>query len=145
MPIEVSSRWGMATPGAIGVVILKGWARVEAAVVRFTTRAANALPVEIWRNDSRAPRKIPRLTDIVPRKAWQQLACSSPRRVERTIFRGALHGCDPSVISSPHRNAMAEAEGTSPAAGADGEVKQAGAAAGKANSNQGWSLAINGR
>jgi len=26
VPIEVSSRLGVATPGAIGVVILKGWA-----------------------------------------------------------------------------------------------------------------------
>jgi hypothetical protein len=51
LPIEVSRRAGVATPGAIGVVILKVWVWAEAAVATFATRAATAMPVLIWRND----------------------------------------------------------------------------------------------
>jgi hypothetical protein len=44
--IEVSSRSGVAKPGAIGVVILKGWA--EAIVTAFATRAATAMQMLRW-------------------------------------------------------------------------------------------------
>ena len=47
VPIEVSSRSGVATPGAIGVVFLKVWAWVEAVVARFAPRAAKARAVRI--------------------------------------------------------------------------------------------------
>ena len=49
VPIEVSSLSGVATPGAIGVVILKGWA--DAVALRFATRAAAAMGARSWRKD----------------------------------------------------------------------------------------------
>jgi hypothetical protein len=48
-PMEVSNRSGVATPGAIGVVILKVWA--EADVTAFVTRAATARPRHRWLDD----------------------------------------------------------------------------------------------
>jgi hypothetical protein len=49
--MELSNRSGVATPGAIGVVILKVWVWAEALVARLATQTAMAMPIRKCRRN----------------------------------------------------------------------------------------------